>query len=197
MKTPFRFFLEVQGVLTEHEVRHPTQLDQNGEQCLPVIQNGTRTGLAIGRASGLESFIREHDSNGTIFTWMAVAVYSYSHTDSAFSASGESGSVVVDGEGHVVGMIVGGAGSVERDKTDVTYLTPYHWLEERIKQAFPHSTCIQLCQWSLGGQKTAALAALVSVFLHFRSSICSSFLKSILSYFARWAAARLVCFLCP
>lgn len=174
--------------------------DQNGEQCLPVIKNGTRTGLAIGRAFGLELFIREHDSNGTIFTWMAVAVYSYSHTDSAFSASGESGSVVVDGEGHVVGMIVGGAGSVERDKTDVTYLTPYHWLEERIKQAFPHSHLHPAVPVEVWWPEDCCLSCArkcpppFPVFYMLIFSV-QSWVQSILSYLR--GGQQSGCFLCP
>jgi len=32
-------------------------------------------------------------------------------------------------------LLTGGCGST--DKTDITYGTPYWWLEERVKKAFP------------------------------------------------------------
>jgi hypothetical protein len=68
---------------------------------------------------------------------MEMAIYAYGHRDGAFSAEGDSGSIVVDGQGRIVGMITGGTGAT--DEADVTYLTPYFWLEERVKQAFPES----------------------------------------------------------
>lgn len=60
---------------------------------------------------------------------IGIAVYPYSHKDGAFSAAGDyrSGAIVVDGQGRIVGMLTGGAGTTE--STDVTYVTPYFWLE--------------------------------------------------------------------
>ncbi|KAH9009672.1 hypothetical protein EDB83DRAFT_452123 [Lactarius deliciosus] len=136
-KFPIGGLLQVKGVVKENEIRQPTQLDKNGEECLLVIKNGKSTGVTIGRGTGIESFIREYDEYGNESTSMEVAIYSYSHKDGAFSASGDSGSIVVDGLGRIVGLLTGGTGST--DSTDVTYLTPYFWLEERIKQAFPNS----------------------------------------------------------
>jgi hypothetical protein len=129
--------LKVKGVVKEDEIRKPKQLDANGEECLIVIKNGKTTGATIGRGTGIESFVREYDDYGIRSTSMEIAIYPYSHRDGAFSAPGDSGSIVVDGQGFVVGMLTGGAGATE--STDVTYLTPYFWLEERIKQAFPDS----------------------------------------------------------
>ncbi|KAH9035841.1 hypothetical protein EDB84DRAFT_1588082 [Lactarius hengduanensis] len=136
-KFPIGGLLQVKGVVKENEIRQPTQLDKNGEECLLVIKNGKSTGVTIGRGTGIESFIREYDEYGNESTSMEVAIYSYSHKDGAFSASGDSGSIVVDGLGRIVGLLTGGTGAI--DSTDVTYLTPYFWLEERIKQAFPNS----------------------------------------------------------
>ncbi|KAH9172465.1 hypothetical protein EDB89DRAFT_2242911 [Lactarius sanguifluus] len=136
-KFPKGGLLQVKGVVKENEIRQPTQLDANGEECLLVIKNGKSTGVTIGRGTGMESFIREYDEHGNKSTSMEVAIYSYSHKDGAFSASGDSGSIVVDGLGRIVGLLTGGTGAI--DFTDVTYLTPYFWLEERIKQAFPDS----------------------------------------------------------
>ncbi|KAH9053775.1 hypothetical protein EDB87DRAFT_1704818 [Lactarius vividus] len=134
---PIGGLLQVNGVVKEDEIRQPTQLDANGEECLLVIKNGKSTGVTIGRGTSIESFIREYDEYGTESTSTEVAIHSYSHKDGAFSASGDSGSIVVDGLGRIVGLLTGGTGSI--DYTDVTYLTPYFWLEERIKQAFPDS----------------------------------------------------------
>jgi hypothetical protein len=51
------------------------------------------------------------------------------------SAPGGSGSVVVDGEGCLVELLTGGSETTV--STDVTYNTPYFWLEERVKKVFP------------------------------------------------------------
>jgi hypothetical protein len=136
-KYPVGGLLQVKGVVKEAELRNPKQLDANGEECLLVVKNGKTTGTTIGRGTGIESIIREYDEYGIKRTSMEFTVYPYSHRDGAFSARGDSGSIVVDGQGCIVGLLTGGSGMT--DSTDVTYVTPYFWLEERIKNAFPNS----------------------------------------------------------
>ena len=136
-KYPVGGLLKVKGVVKEDEIRKPKQLDANDEECLIVIKNGKTTGVTIGRGTGIESFVRDYDDYGIRRTSMEIAIYPYSHRDGAFSAPGDSGSIVVDGQGCIVGMLTGGTGTTE--STDVTYLTPYFWLEERVKQVFPKS----------------------------------------------------------
>ena len=41
---------------------------------------------------------------------MRIAIYPYSQQDGAFSAPGDSGSVVADGNGRIIGILTGGAG---------------------------------------------------------------------------------------
>jgi hypothetical protein len=134
---PFRGLLQVNDIVKEDEIRQPTQLDANGEECLIVIKNGMSTGVTIGRGTGIESFVREYDEYGIKWTSMQLAIYPYDHKSGAFSAPRDSGAVVVDGIGRIVGLLTGGAGRAEF--IDVTYLTPYFWLEKHIKQAFPNS----------------------------------------------------------
>ncbi|KAF8838043.1 hypothetical protein BDN67DRAFT_972155 [Paxillus ammoniavirescens] len=38
-------------VIKENELRHPTTLDVNGEECLLVVKNGNSTDVTIGRAT--------------------------------------------------------------------------------------------------------------------------------------------------
>ena len=52
-----------------------------------------------------------------------------------FSDAGESGSVVLDRTGPIAGILTGGSGLT--DGTDTTYLTPYWWIQEQIKDKFP------------------------------------------------------------
>ncbi|KAF5386904.1 hypothetical protein D9615_001597 [Tricholomella constricta] len=83
----------------------------------------------------MESFVRRQTEHGIKKTSIEIAIYSYSHKDGAFSALGDSGAIVVDAKGRIVGMIVAGAGGLEEN--DVTYLTPYWWIEEQMKKVFP------------------------------------------------------------
>ncbi len=129
--------LQVTGVLKDEEIRHPQQLDANSERCLIVVKNGKATGTTLGRLSGMESFVRMHVDNGSKETSIEVAVYPYSNYDGVFSAPGDSGSVVLDSEGRIVGLLIAGAGANE--DTDVTYITPYWWIEEQIRKEFPQS----------------------------------------------------------
>src|SRR5258708_22207192 len=134
---PLDNLLPLRDIVKEDELSRPTTLDAKGEECISVVKNGNSTGVTIGRGSGIESFVREYDDQGIHSTSMVVAAYPYSHKDHAFSAPGDSGSIVADGEGRIVGILTGGAGLT--DDTDVTYLTPYYWVEERVKAVFPNA----------------------------------------------------------
>ncbi|KAI0066814.1 hypothetical protein BV25DRAFT_1905334 [Artomyces pyxidatus] len=111
-KYPPGGLMQLRNIVTYDDLRRPTMLDANGEECIIVVKNGAATGVTLGRATGIEE----------------TAVYPYSHKDGAFSAPGDSGSVVGDANYGVVGMLIGGAGHA--DFTDVTY--------EGIKQALPN-----------------------------------------------------------
>ena len=129
-------FLQLWDVIKEDELRHPTMFDANGEECLFVVKNGSSTGLTIGRATGIMSFVREYFEDDTHQTSMELAIYPYSYKDGAFSAPGDSGSIIADGKGRIIGLLTGGAGKTN-SKFDVAYATPYYWLNDRIKAHFP------------------------------------------------------------
>jgi len=136
-KYPSSGLMQLQKIVTYEELRHPTMLDANGEECLIVAKNGAATGFTLGRATGIESFVREYKDYAIHSTSREIAVYPYSNKDGAFSAPGDSGSVVGDANYGIVGMLTGGAGLT--DSTDVTYVSAYVFLNEGIKQAFPNS----------------------------------------------------------
>jgi hypothetical protein len=137
-KYPRGHLLQLQDVVKENELRHPTMLDVNGEKCLIVVKRSNSTGMTIGRATGLMSFVREYHEDGIHETSMELAIYSYGHKDGAFSAPGDSGSIIADGKGRIVGLLTGSTGL--RDSTDVTYASPFYWVfDERIKVTFPNA----------------------------------------------------------
>lgn len=134
-KFPEGGLLPINGIVPRSELCSPRQLDSNGEACLIVIKSGSSTGVTFGRTTGLESFVRRTDDEGAQLVTTEVGVLSYSHKLAPFSGHGDSGSLVVDGHGRIVGLLHGGTGVP--DAVDVTYLTPYFWLEERIRAAMP------------------------------------------------------------
>ena len=138
LEYPLDGLLQIQDVVEEDELRHPTMLDTTGVESVFVVKNGSATGLTVGRATAFESFVREYDRNTIRSTSVMMAIYPYSHNDGAFSAPGIPGlSSLTDSTGRVVGILTGGAG--RGGENDVSYATPYYWLEERVKRAFPDS----------------------------------------------------------
>ncbi len=129
--------MQLQDFVKDGELCQLTTLDANGEECLIVVKNGTSTGVTLGRASGIESLVRDYNEYGIKSTSMEIAIYSYSHKDGAFSARGDSGSVIGDANSRIIGMLTSGAG--QTDSTDITYVSPYYFLDEQIKKAFPNS----------------------------------------------------------
>ena len=78
--------------------------------CLVVIKNGSATGVTIGRANSVMSYVRESLDDGSYQTSKEWAILPYDTKSGAFSAPGDSGAVIVDGYGRVGGLLTGGSG---------------------------------------------------------------------------------------
>ncbi|KAI0272413.1 hypothetical protein BC834DRAFT_921886 [Gloeopeniophorella convolvens] len=122
-KYPDDRLLQLRDPIPEDLMRNPDMLDQDGESCLLVIKNGNTTGVTIGRATGVFSFVREYFNNNTQQTSMEWAILPYDNKSGVFSAPGDSGSIIADGRGRVGGLLTGGAGKTE--SSDITYATPF------------------------------------------------------------------------
>ncbi|KAI0032653.1 hypothetical protein K488DRAFT_49424 [Vararia minispora EC-137] len=131
-KYPAGRLLPIRGMISEELMRAPDMLDHDNEPCLIVIKSGNATGVTIGRATGIESFVRDLDTGETSMEW---AVYNYDNKSGVFSAPGDSGSLVVDGLGRMGGMLNGGSGKTE--SSDITYVTPMFQLWKWVKAEFP------------------------------------------------------------
>lgn len=135
-KYPVDRLLRLQGTISKECMRDPDLFDRDGEKCLVVIKRGSTTGLTIGRANGVFSYVREHFSNQTYHTSKEWAILPYDKVSGSFSNLGDSGSIIVDGLGRIGGLLTGGCG--KRDAFDITYATPFYWLLHRIKaNGFP------------------------------------------------------------
>ncbi|KXN93289.1 hypothetical protein AN958_00213, partial [Leucoagaricus sp. SymC.cos] len=133
-KYPTNRLLCLHDMISEELMHAPDMLDHDNEPCLLVIKNGNTTGVTIGRATGMESFVRDEDTGETSIEW---AVYNYDNKSGVFSAPGDSGSMVADGLGRMGGMLNGGSGKTE--SSDVTYVTPMFQLWEWVKEVFPNA----------------------------------------------------------
>jgi len=127
--------LQAFGVVKDEGMRQPQHLDIHGEKALLVVKNGLATGTTIGRANGLDSFTRVYPDYGIEHTSIETAILPYDKQRAPFSAPGDSGAIILDRAGRIVALLTGGGGTT--DETDVTYGTPYWWLEEQIRKAFP------------------------------------------------------------
>jgi hypothetical protein len=127
--------LQAYGIVQDREIRNPQHLDVNGEKCLLVVKNGLTTRTTVGRTNGLDSFTRSYPEYGIKQTSIELAVLPYDKRHGRFSDAGDSGSIVLARDGRIVGILTGGSGPT--DETDITYITPYWWVEKEIKAKYP------------------------------------------------------------
>ncbi|KAF8839846.1 hypothetical protein BDN67DRAFT_990623 [Paxillus ammoniavirescens] len=121
-------------MINEECMREPDMLDHDNQACLLVIKNANATDITIGPATGVFSFVRNDDTGEESVEW---AIYNHDNKSCVFSAPGDSGSIIVDGLGHIGGLLTGGTGKT--DTSDITYATPMWWLWPRIRRHFPNA----------------------------------------------------------
>jgi hypothetical protein len=126
--------LPLRGIIPENEIRNPTMLDRNSDPCIMVTKSGSTTGLTIGRANNIFSYVRHYFSDDKSEISMEWAILPFDSKSGPFSAKGDSGSVIADGTGRMGGLLTGGAGATS--STDITYATPLSFLKKGIAQKF-------------------------------------------------------------
>ena len=124
--------LPLRGVVPESELLSFKQLNANGDPSLAVVQNGRTMGTTMGWVSNLKSLVRHFDHSGLNFWSCELTIIG---ARGAFSAKGDSGSIIADRGGRIVALLTGGGGS--SNATEVTFATPYCQLEKRIKEVMP------------------------------------------------------------
>ncbi|KZV92769.1 hypothetical protein EXIGLDRAFT_789708 [Exidia glandulosa HHB12029] len=141
-KYPVDRLLQLQDVIPLASMRNPEHVNRNGDPGLVVLKRGKSTGITVGLATGVFSYVREYSKDQsqaprTSQEW-PVLPFGNGRGD-VFSDVGDSGSVIVDGLGRVGGLITGGSGQPGPDGgIDVTYATPLCWLLSRIQASgFP------------------------------------------------------------
>ncbi|KAH9976275.1 hypothetical protein BGW80DRAFT_1292367 [Lactifluus volemus] len=123
-RTVFKFpadgQLRINGCVTRELLANPDCFDSNGEPCLIVMKDGNTTDLTVGRYAGLEAYLCDELGVESI----ELPIYNYDKQSGSFSAKGDSGSLIFDGNGR---------------SNHVTYATPAWWIIERIKLHYPHA----------------------------------------------------------
>ncbi|EJD02803.1 uncharacterized protein FOMMEDRAFT_156149 [Fomitiporia mediterranea MF3/22] len=133
---PFDSLLKLHGTIPDEEMRYRTALDHDGLPCLMAIKRGISTGLTVGRANNIFSYVRnysDHDNPKTSKEW---AILPRNSKSGAFSEKGDSGSVVVDRHGRIGGLLTGGARDMDSDldSFDISYATPITFLLKRMSE---------------------------------------------------------------
>ena len=143
---PLDRLFQVQGIVPDDEFGHPQMFDLDNKSCVLLIKNGNATDTTIGRCNGIKSFVRRRFLDGTMQTLMELAILGHSQLTKAlyadskheFSNRGDSGAIIVDGQGRAAALLTGGCGKSD-DYADITYGTPFEWLWDRIKAKFPNA----------------------------------------------------------
>ncbi|CAE6503072.1 unnamed protein product [Rhizoctonia solani] len=136
-QTKFKFphdrQLRIQGCLTHQELCNPQNYDLDELNGLIFMKDGNTTDLTVGRYAGLPAYTcRLSGAKST-----ELAVYNYNDRSGPFSFYGDSGSLVFDGKGRMVGILH--TGMPRGLSNHVTYVTPAWWIIEKIRLQYPNA----------------------------------------------------------
>ncbi|KAL1671785.1 hypothetical protein EV122DRAFT_295299 [Schizophyllum commune] len=134
---PEDLLLQLEDYVREDEFRNPKNRDVNDVDTLLDVKNGHITGTTFGRVNGLDSITRTYDAHGFKVDAKEVLILGYdtkTGKNERFSDGGDSGSIVVDRRGRLIGLLTGGKGPTSA--TDQSYVTPYYRLKEKIEAKF-------------------------------------------------------------
>jgi hypothetical protein len=117
-KFPTNRQLRINGWVTRKLLANPDTFDSNGEPCIVVMKDGNTSDLTVGRYAGLETYTCDKLGVESV----ELAIYNYDKQSGPFSAKGDTGSLVFDGQGRVVGILR--SGTVKSGNNHVTYGLP-------------------------------------------------------------------------
>ena len=131
-KFPVGRQLRINGCVTRDLLAVPDCYDSNGDPCLIVMKDGNATDLTVGRLAGLEAYLCDELGVESV----ELAIYNYDLQSGPFSIEGDSGSLIFNGEGQMVGILHSGMQGVSNH---VTFATPAWWAIEQIKCKYPNA----------------------------------------------------------
>ncbi|KAJ3478204.1 hypothetical protein NLI96_g9922 [Meripilus lineatus] len=103
---------------------------------MKVLKRGLGTNLTVGQSTPINvpSYFRlSYDSEKSVCLkgWLIAPLTQVQHEP--FSSRGDSGSVVVDSDGRLAGMLIGGSSSTEESPQFISYAIPITHLRKRMK----------------------------------------------------------------
>ncbi|KAI5833280.1 hypothetical protein K523DRAFT_413485 [Schizophyllum commune Tattone D] len=121
--------------VTHAELESLTHPDIDSSKFLKVVKHGRTTGVTFGHAHGYDSVIRDPGDYGEPYRSCEIVVYPDGASTQRLADPGDSGSIFLDLDGRIVGMLTG----VRESQGHIicAYLTPYWWLEQQLKAEFP------------------------------------------------------------
>ena len=119
--------LRINGCVTRELLAVPNCFDSNGEPCLIGVKDCNTTDLTVGRLAGLEAYLFDEFGIESI----EPAIYNYDRQSGPFSAKSDSGSLIFNGEGQVVGNLH--SGMPKGGSNHVTYAAPARWAIKQLK----------------------------------------------------------------
>ena len=96
--------LRINGCVMRELLAVPDCFDSNGKPCLVAMKDGNTTDLTVGRPTGLEAYLCDDLGVESI----EPVIYNYNKQSGSFSAKGDSGSLIFDGEGCMVDILHSG-----------------------------------------------------------------------------------------
>ncbi|KAF9075531.1 hypothetical protein BDP27DRAFT_1380708 [Rhodocollybia butyracea] len=132
-KYPYQGLLRINGCVTRELLANPDCLDSNNQPCLIVMKDGNTTDLTVGRYSGTEAYLCDERGVESI----ELAIYNYDKDSGSFSAKGDSGSLIFDGLGKMVGILH--SGMPKGTSNHVTFATPAWYAIEQLKVKYPYA----------------------------------------------------------
>ncbi|KIM41637.1 hypothetical protein M413DRAFT_19035 [Hebeloma cylindrosporum] len=134
---PEDLLLQLKDYVREDEFRDPQNHDIHDLKALLAVKNGRTTDTTYGRVNGLESLTREYTDHYLKVDAFEIIVLGYdtkTGKNDRFSDVGDSGAMVVDRLGRLIGQLTGGGGPT--DARDKSYITPYYKLKLPIEAVF-------------------------------------------------------------
>lgn len=128
--------LRIEGCITKEDLANPAQFDKEGQSCFMVGKEGSATDLTVGCYAGLVSFTR----NDVGIESVELGIYNSG--EEAFSAKGDSGSLVwhtTNGTARIVGQLHSGVSKGGLSGNYVSYCTPGWYLLDQIRKKYKYA----------------------------------------------------------
>ena len=94
----------INGCVTRERLIVPNCCDSNAEPCHIVMKDGNATDLTVERLAGLEAYLCDELGVESV----ELAIYNYDLQSGPFTMQGDSGSLIFNGEGQMVGILHSG-----------------------------------------------------------------------------------------